>query len=108
MHQTIFLDSYKKARLVGRVIKILVDEYGLVIDKKYNKFVEVYYNEIIKYRNALGHAMRSNEHADREVFIGEIDKTPLIFTEDLFRQMRASLNEYQQVINLVENSFNQI
>lgn len=103
-----FLDSYKKARLVGRVIKILVDEYGLVIDKKYNKFVEVYYNEIIKYRNALGHAMRSNEHADREVFIGEIDKTPLIFTEDLFRQMRASLNEYQQVINLVENSFNQI
>ena len=60
------------------------------------------------YRNALGHAMRSNEHADREVFIGEIDKTPLIFTEDLFRQMRASLNEYQQVINLVENSFNQI
>ena len=56
----------------------------------------------------LGHAMRSNEHADREVFIGEIDKTPLIFTEDLFRQMRASLNEYQQVINLVENSFNQI
>lgn len=59
-------------------------------------------------RNALGHAMRSNEHADREVFIGEIDKTPLIFTEDLFRQMRASLNEYQQVINLVENSFNQI
>lgn len=61
-----------------------------------------------KYRNALGHAMRSNEHADREVFIGEIDKTPLIFTEDLFRQMRASLNEYQQVINLVENSFNQI
>ena len=103
-----FLDSYKKARLVGRVIKILVDEYGLVIDKKYNKFAEVYYNEIIKYRNALGHAMRSNEHADREVFIGEIDKTPLIFTEDLFRQMRASLNEYQQVINLVENSFNQI
>ena len=103
-----FLDSYKKARLVGRVIKILVDEYGLVIDKKYNKFVEVYYNEIIKYRNALGHAMRSNEHADREVFIGEIDKTPLIFTEDLFRQMRASLNEYQQVINLVENSCNQI
>lgn len=103
-----FLDSYKKPRLVGRVIKILVDEYGLVIDKKYNKFVEVYYNEIIKYRNALGHAMRSNEHADREVFIGEIDKTPLIFTEDLFRQMRASLNEYQQVINLVENSFNQI
>ena len=93
---------------VGRVIKILVDEYGLVIDKKYNKFAEVYYNEIIKYRNALGHAMRSNEHADREVFIGEIDKTPLIFTEDLFRQMRASLNEYQQVINLVENSFNQI
>ena len=63
---------------------------------------------VIKYRNALGHAMRSNEHADREVFIGEIDKTPLIFTEDLFRQMRASLNEYQQVINLVENSFNQI
>ena len=48
-----FLDSYKKARLVGRVIKILVDEYGLVIDKKYNKFAEVYYNEIIKYRNAL-------------------------------------------------------
>lgn len=94
--------------MVGRVIKILVDEYGLVIDKKYNKFVEVYYNEIIKYRNALEHAMRSNEHADREVFIGEIDKTPLIFTEDLFRQMRASLNEYQQVINLVENSFNQI
>lgn len=42
-----FLDSYKKARLVGRVIKILVDEYGLVIDKKYNKFVEVYYNELL-------------------------------------------------------------
>jgi len=103
-----FLDSYKKARLVGRVIKILINEYNLSLDEKYKKFAEVYYNEIIRYRNALGHAMRSNEHMGRETFIGEIDKTPLIFTEALFRQMRASINEYQQIIDLVEDAFNQI
>lgn len=103
-----FLDSYKKARLVGRVIRILVDEYGLVIDEKYKKFADVYYNEIIKYRNALGHSIRSNVQEEGEAYIGVIDKSPLVFTENLFRQMRASINEYQQIINLVENAFNQI
>lgn len=101
------LDSYKKARLIGRIIKILVNEYKVSLDSKYNKFADVYYNEIIKYRNALGHAMRNNSN-DREVYIGEIDKIPVIFNEELFRKMRASINEYQKVIDTVEDAFNDI
>lgn len=101
------LDSYKKARLIGRIIKILVNEYKVSLDSKYNKFADVYYNEIIKYRNALGHAMRNNSN-DREVYIGEIDKSPVIFNEELFRKMRASINEYQKVIDTVEDAFNDI
>lgn len=101
------LDSYKKARLIGRIIKILVNEYKVSLDSKYNKFADVYYNEIIKYRNALGHAMRNNSN-DREVYIGEIDKNPVTFNEELFRQMRASINEYQKVIDIVEDAFNDI
>ena len=101
------LDSYKKARLVGKVIKILISEYGLILDEKYSKFADVYFNEIIRYRNALGHAMQSNSN-DREVFVGEIDRKPVIFTEELFRKMRASINEYKKVINMVEDTFNDI
>lgn len=101
------LDSYKKARLFGRIIKILKMEYGIVLDEKYNKFAEVYNNEIIKYRNALGHAMRSNSN-NREIYIGEVDGEPITFNEELFRKMRASINEYQQVINIVEDAFNDI
>lgn len=101
------LDSYKKARLIGRIIKILVNEYKISLDSKYNKFADVYYNEIIKYRNALGHAMRNNSN-DREVYIGEIDKSPVTFNEELFRKMRASINEYQKVIDIVEDVFNDL
>lgn len=101
------LDSYKKARLIGRVIKILTSEYGLILDEKYSKFADVYFNEIIRYRNALGHAMRSNSN-DIEVFVGEIDGKPVIFNEELFRKMRASINEYKKVINVVEDTFNDI
>lgn len=101
------LDSYKKARLIGRVIEILSNEYGMVLDEKYNRFADAYNNEIIKYRNALGHAMRSNG-GDRDVYIGEIDKKPIEFNEKLFRKMRASINEYQKVIDKVEDAFNDI
>ncbi len=101
------LDSYKKARLVGRVIKILVNDYGITLDKKYNKFADAYFSEIIKYRNALGHAMRSNNN-DKEIYIGEIEGKAITFNEDLFRKMRASINEYQNVINTVEDAFNDI
>lgn len=101
------LDSYKKARLIGRVIDILTKEYRMTLDEKYYKFAEVYFNEIIKYRNALGHAMRSNSN-DREIYIGEIDGKPVTFNEELFRKMRASINEYQKVMDVVEGAFNDI
>lgn len=101
------LDSYKKARLIGRVIKILTSEYGMTLDEKYNRFADVYNNEIIKYRNALGHAMRSNSN-DREVYIGEIDRKPITFNEELFRKMRASINEYQNILDIVADAFEDI
>ena len=92
---------------MGRVIKILVNDYGITLDKKYNKFADAYFSEIIKYRNALGHAMRSNNN-DKEIYIGEIEGKAITFNEDLFRKMRASINEYQNVINTVEDAFNDI
>lgn len=101
------LDSYKKARLVGRVMKILKSNYGRNFGEKYNKFAESYFNEIIKYRNALGHAMR-NKSDKKEVYIGEVDGQAMIFNEELFRKMRASIREYQEVINQVEDAFNDI
>lgn len=101
------LDSYKKARLIGRVIKILTSEYGMTLDEKYNRFADVYNNEIIKYRNALGHAMRSNSN-DRDVYIGEIDRKPITFNEELFRKMRASINEYQNILDIVADAFEDI
>lgn len=101
------LDSYKKARLVGRVIDILVNEYDVQLDEKYNKFADTYFSEIIRYRNALGHAMRSNSN-NREIYIGEIEGKAIIFNEELFRKMRANINEYQNVINIVEDAFNNI
>ena len=101
------LDSYKKARLIGHIIDILVNAYGMHIESKYQNFAEAYNNEIIKYRNALSHAMRSNSN-NREVFIGEIDKQPVTFNEELFRQLRASINEYQKVINMVEGTLTDI
>lgn len=101
------LDSYKKARLIGRVVNILINEYGLILDKKYHKFADVYYKDIIRYRNALGHAVRSNSN-DRDIYVGNIDGEPVIFTEELFRTMRASINEYQKVIEIIENAFNDI
>lgn len=101
------IDSYKKARLVGRVIKILTSKYELILDEKYNNFADVYYKEIIKYRNALGHSIRSNSK-NRELYIGEIDGAQITFNEELFRQMRASINEYQKIINEVEERLNGI
>lgn len=102
-----FLDSYKKARLIGRVINILTSEYNVEINEKYKKFANVYNDEIIKYRNALGHAMRNNSN-DREVYVGEINGKPVRFNEELFRKLRASINEYQIVINKIEDAFNDI
>lgn len=102
-----FLDSYKKARLIGRVINILTSEYDVDINEKYKRFANVYNDEIIKYRNALGHAMRNNSN-DREVYVGEIDGKPIKFNEELFRKLRASINEYQIVINKIEDAFNDI
>ena len=102
-----FLDSYKKARLIGRVINILMSEYNVEIDKKYKKFANVYNDDIIKYRNVLGHAMRNNSN-DREVYVGEINGNPIRFNEELFQKLRASINEYQIVINKIEDAFNDI
>lgn len=101
------LDSYKKARLVGRIMKILSSNYGRNFGEKYNKFAETYFNEIIKYRNALGHAMR-NKSDNKEVYIGEVDGQAITFNEELFRKMRTSIREYQKVIDLVEDAFNDI
>ncbi|MCM1266879.1 MAG: hypothetical protein NC302_03165 [Bacteroidales bacterium] len=102
-----FLDSYKKARLIGKVINILTSEYGVDINEKYKRFANAYNDEIIKYRNALGHAMRNNSN-DREIYVGEIDGKPIRFNEELFRKLRASINEYQIVINEIEDAFNDI
>lgn len=101
------LDSYKKARLIGKVVNILMNEYGMTLDEKYHKFADVYYKDIIRYRNALGHAVRSNSN-DRDIYVGDIDGEPVIFTEELFRTMRASINEYQKVIDKIEDAFNDI
>lgn len=101
------IDSYKKARLVGRVIKILTNQYGIEIDEKYNKFANVYNSEIIQFRNALGHAKQSNENG-REVLVGEIDGKQVMFDEVLFRQMRARIVEYQDIINIIEEKLDDI
>jgi hypothetical protein len=95
------IDSFKKARIMCKVLDILVDKYGLEIENKYRQFAENYLNEIIIYRNALGHSMK-NKNDKQEVYIGtKKDGTQIIFDEPLCRQLRASLNEYSKVFDRI-------
>lgn len=84
-------------------MKVLKNQYGMSLDDKYDRFANVYNREITKYRNALGHAVKSNSN-EREVYIGEINNTPVEFNEELFRKMRASINEYQELLDTIRET----
>ena len=49
-----------------------------------------------------------NKSDNKEVYIGEVDGQAITFNEELFRKMRTSIREYQKVIDLVEDAFNDI
>lgn len=106
-----FFDSYKKAKLLNKILSInndKCDEMKKIYQKNIGEglnFLENYNNDVIKYRNALAHSKKNI--STNNTYIGTIDKQSVIFDDKLCKTIRKNLLKYdklfKELYNYIEN-----
>ncbi|MCE1248293.1 MAG: response regulator, partial [Firmicutes bacterium] len=90
-----FFDHHDRLILLTKTIKILQKEHSFQPQSKHLKFTEEYQDNILKYRNALGH----KKSCDNTITI----KGESVTIDDGFhKKMRRSLAEYDKLIKDIE------
>lgn len=96
-------DSSKKSRLLNKIMS-LDEEFCKELNQIFKKlsaskdnFYKNYCDEIIKYRNALAHAKKTEREND--IYIGKYDGTDIRFDKDLCNKVRKNLIKYNNIFN---------
>lgn len=96
-------DSSKKSRLLNKIMS-LDEEFCKELNQIFKKlsvskdnFYENYYDEIIKYRNALAHAKKTEREND--IYIGKYDGKDIRFGKELCNKVRKNLIKYNKIFN---------
>lgn len=99
--EDMIFDSSKKARLLNKIMS-LNEDYCKELREIFNKlsdskdnFYKNYDDEIIKYRNALAHAKRTENEND--IYIGKCNGKNIIFNTELCDEIRKNLIKYRNI-----------
>lgn len=93
------LDSWKKIILVQTVTKLLKSR-GLSLPMEYEKLAEKFRDDLLCYRNALGHVSK----IDREINIGTEENPQLIpIDSSLYVSIRKNILGFQSYFSMVED-----
>lgn len=91
-----FFSHSDRLYLLGKAIKIMVENYNLTEEEEFSSFKSNYENEISHYRNALGHRKSTDN-------VIEITKGTFIpIDEALHQKMRRNLTRYNKLIEQLE------
>ncbi len=96
-------DSSKKARLLNKIMELNekcckeLNEIFNQLSEGKEHFYEKYEKEIIKYRNALAHAKKTENEND--IYIGKCDKENIIFSKGLCDKIRKDLIKYYNIFD---------
>ncbi len=101
--EDMIFDSSKKARLLNKIMSLnegwckeLKEIYKELSDSKDN-FYKNYENEIIKYRNALAHAKKTE--TENDIYIGKYNGKNIRYNKDLCDEIRKNLIKYNNILN---------
>jgi len=89
-----------KLKLLENILKILSENYGFVSSGKYVDFRANYEHDFSNYRNALGH--RKDDDSTIMIRGKSVD-----IDQELHRQLRATVHEYNDLISQIENHITQ-
>lgn len=96
-------DSSKKSRLLNKIMN-LDEEFCKELNKIFKKlsaskdnFYKSYCDEVIKYRNALAHAKKTEREND--IYIGKYDGADIRFDKELCNKVRKNLIKYNNIFN---------
>lgn len=93
------LDSWKKIILIQTVTKLLKSR-GLILPMEYEKLAEKFRDDLLCYRNALGHVSK----IDREINIGTEENPQLIpIDSSLYVSIRKNILGFQSYFSMVED-----
>ena len=94
--KTFLFDSSKKARIVHNIIKTIDDNYKKLKHKAdFTNFYETFKNDIIKYRNPLGHA---NIEKGKQVVI-IVDGSPVVLDEQKCGEIRNKIIVFSKYLD---------
>lgn len=99
--EDMIFDSSKKARLLNKIMSLnekcckeLKEICKNLLDSKEN-FYQNYEKEIIKYRNALAHAKKTE--TENDIYIGKHNGRNIEFNKELCDQIRKNLIKYRNM-----------
>jgi CheY-like chemotaxis protein len=95
-NDTLLFDSYKRARVVQKIVKMLSKENLSHLAN----FLEVYNKEIIQHRNAFAHVSPKIDENGNKILVpkrGDI----IIFTDELCKEIREKLSVHNTNLNLI-------
>ena len=101
--EDMIFDSSKKARLLNKIMSIneecckeLKEIFSKISGGKDN-FYKNYEDEIIKYRNALAHAKKTE--TENDIYIGKYNGKNIVFNKELCDEIRKNLIKYNNILN---------
>lgn len=101
--EDMIFDSSKKARLLNKIMNLneafckeLKEIYENLTESK-DDFYKNYDDNIMKYRNALAHAKKTE--MENDIYIGKCNGKNMIFNKKLCEEVRTNLIMYNKVFN---------
>lgn len=96
VNDTLLFDSYKRARVIQRIIKMISNENL----EHLAKFLEVYNKEIINPRNAFAHVTPKEDENGNKILVPKRGDT-IIFTDEYCKEIREKLSVHNDNLNLI-------
>ncbi len=101
--EDMIFDSSKKVRLLNKIMT-LDEEHCKELKRIFDKlaktekdFNKSYDDEIIKYRNALAHAKKTE--AENDIYIGKHNGKNIVFNKELCDEVRENLIKYNAILD---------
>lgn len=92
------LDSSKKAQILNRIVDILKDKYGFTVPNGYENIAKKYNEDILIYRNALGHVSSK----DKTIILNKNNTlVELPVDMSLHRTLRISLKGFSDLFDQI-------
>lgn len=91
----IFFNFFDKLHLLNLVIEMMTNNHSFIAKEEHNKFIELYMDDILHYRNALGH----KKCLDNTI---KVKDSVIPIDEDFHKMMRLNISNVDSLIRDIE------